>query len=668
MRQFIYSFLVALILPITCFAGIGDKDERFYVTDEMWATEPYKKFVLLATLVSKDNWVGACTAQYVSPNLILSAGHCVKDGAEYKARNYNQKWFDVELLDKEWSTIGENDWAVFLVKDSQNYGDSYFNVSSLNGSENFVPVLHAGYGFLRIIKDDELEKIKKFIKKVNMKYFLQFKFRGATTQELVAELQNSNLGIAPLAEEFPPRLKASNCQLVLTDCSQRGSGCSSVHRALRRSKNYPNIIATTCDSMQGDSGGAYVGNNGFGSLHAVVSYGSNAAASAFDDNREFSYASSALQFKNKIAELIRKYPATYTSVDLADVDETEDVQVDAEVIQGHMEELQQRNDELASRELPADSEQITDNTVLQVINAMVEHQVNQESIEKLQKAYEEAKEREQSLANRTLTALTVAATGIGGMELARGLAEQKADKEAEQDMEAYIATMRCTYGDGKSVKAGTTEIELPGANDPEMMKLRNEYFALAASLKERKEALGMAPGIESEVVFDKVAAGLYDDESTGITGGAYASLYRAKMGSETDQSKIDEDKDASKKRVIAGGVLTGVGVVGGAVGNSLINGKLGEMIKDKKDKKSNSKSNQSVIDKLRKGLKSTGMTNVDKLDFSGLDLSSMSGAIDKIDFSSMSGLSGKNALDVLNTSNGSSFTSSFSNILGGQSF
>lgn len=286
--------------------------------------------------------------------------------------------------------------------------------------------------------------------------------------------------------------------------------------------------------------------------------------------------------------------------------------------------------------------------------------------EELQKAYEDAKNKEQSLANRTLTALTVAATGIGGMELARGLAEQKADKDAERDMEAYMATFRCEYGNGKSVKGGTTEIELPGGNDPEIMKLRNEYFALAADLKERKEALGMKPGIESEVILDKAQMGLYDDENTGITGGAYASLYRAKMGSETDQSKIDEEKDKSKKRVIAGGVLSGVGVVGGVVGDSLINGKLGEMIKDKKDKRINSKNNQSVIDKLRKGLKSTGMTNVDKLDFSGLDLSSMSSVIDKIDFSSMSGLSGKNALDVLNTSNSSSFTSSFSNILGGQ--
>lgn len=193
--------------------------------------------------------------------------------------------------------------------------------------------------------------------------------------------------------------------------------------------------------------------------------------------------------------------------------------------------------------------------------------------EELQKAYEDAKNKEQSLANRTLTALTVAATGIGGMELARGLAEQKADKDAERDMEAYMATFRCEYGNGKSVKGGTTEIELPGGNDPEMMKLRNEYFALAQSLKERKEALGIKPGIESEVVLDKAQMGLYDDENTGITNGAYGSLYHAKMGNETDQTKITETKDMSSKRVKGGGIAVGAGTVGGIVGNQLINGK-----------------------------------------------------------------------------------------------
>ena len=208
--------------------------------------------------------------------------------------------------------------------------------------------------------------------------------------------------------------------------------------------------------------------------------------------------------------------------------------------------------------------------------------------------YEDAKKKEQSLANRTLTAASIATTGIGGMELAMGLSEQKADKNAEQSMAAYIATMRCTYGDGKQVKAGPEEIELPGGNNQQLMNLRGEYFALANDLKERKTALNMKPGIESEEILDKAATGLYDDEMVGITSGAYASLYRAQMlESEEDQSKLDAQAKEAKNRVIAGAVVGGVGVVGSIVGNSLINGKLGELIKEKKAKR-NAESSASI--------------------------------------------------------------------------
>ena len=56
--------------------------------------------------------------------------------------------------------------------------------------------------------------------------------------------------------------------------------------------------------------------------------------------------------------------------------------------------------------------------------------------------------------------------------------------------------------------------------------------------------------------------GLYDDENVGITDGAYASLYRAAMGNEKDQAKLQELKDTSKKRVLGGAiaVATGTGV------------------------------------------------------------------------------------------------------------
>jgi len=198
-------------------------------------------------------------------------------------------------------------------------------------------------------------------------------------------------------------------------------------------------------------------------------------------------------------------------------------------------------------------------------------------LDELKQTFEDAKANEQSLANRTLTAASIAATGIGGMELAMGLSEQKADKEAQQDMSAYIASFRCEYGNGKQVKAGPEEIVLPGGNDEKLMSLRTKYMTLATDLKERKTALGMKPGIESEEILDKTAMNLYDDENTGIESGAYGSLYRAKMlGSEEDQAKLDEEAKKSKNRVIAGATVAGAGIVGGIAGNMAINGTDGK--------------------------------------------------------------------------------------------
>ena len=197
-----------------------------------------------------------------------------------------------------------------------------------------------------------------------------------------------------------------------------------------------------------------------------------------------------------------------------------------------------------------------------------------------QQAYDDAYATEQSKANRLLTSASSAATGIGGMELAQGLSEQKADRTAEQSMSAYISTMRCEYGNGKQVKAGMDEIELPGGNDANLMKYRAEYMSLSADLKERKTALGLKPGIESEEILDKSQMGLYDDSNVGINGGRYASLYRAQMlGSETDQEQIDSAKQTSKNRVIGGAVAAGVGVVGGIVGDELINQSLSSSTK-----------------------------------------------------------------------------------------
>lgn len=223
-----------------------------------------------------------------------------------------------------------------------------------------------------------------------------------------------------------------------------------------------------------------------------------------------------------------------------------------------------------------------DDDYTEPVDTRTDEQKAQE-LEEKKAAYEKAKETAQSKENRMLTGLSMAATGIGGMELAQGMAEQKADKEAEQSMSAYIATMRCKYGKDKQVKAGQTEIELPGGNDANIMKYRNEYIALATDLKTRKNAMGLAAGIESEEILDKAQMNLYSQENLGITDGAYSSLYRAQMyDSENDKAQIADAKQTSKNRVIGGAVAAGVGVVGGIVGDQMINGNLGNLIKQNK--------------------------------------------------------------------------------------
>ena len=188
----------------------------------------------------------------------------------------------------------------------------------------------------------------------------------------------------------------------------------------------------------------------------------------------------------------------------------------------------------------------------------------------LEQRYNAAVAREQSLANRMLGAAAIGAGGIGGMMLASGIAEQRADADAERDMAAYLATFKCNYGAGMTVAGGQTNVQLPGANV--LLPLYNEYITLATDLQARKEVLGMAPGIESEIISDAATSGLYDNTAIGITDGAYTSVSRA-LSDTTDADAVawSAQQSETAQKVQTGGIVGGAGVVGGAVGNVLIN-------------------------------------------------------------------------------------------------
>ena len=206
--------------------------------------------------------------------------------------------------------------------------------------------------------------------------------------------------------------------------------------------------------------------------------------------------------------------------------------------------------------------------------------------QELQQKLEKAKAREQSLPNKLLSGLTMAATGIGGQMLASGMAEQRADEAAERDMRAYLATFRCDYGQGRNIVGGETNIQLPGAN--ELMQYTTEYKQLAASLKSAKEALGMMPGIESETVFDSATMNLYNNVSTGRVQGAFTSLSRALLDENSDDAKAwaEQNAAAHKKKntgLTIGAAGAGAGLAGDIVINDILN----------KDKKSDNNVSQN---------------------------------------------------------------------------
>lgn len=187
----------------------------------------------------------------------------------------------------------------------------------------------------------------------------------------------------------------------------------------------------------------------------------------------------------------------------------------------------------------------------------------------LQDELHQAQMREKSIENKLLSGVTMGATGVGGMMLATGLAEQKADKEAEQSMRAYMASFSCKFGDNR-IEGGKTGVELSGGN--ELVALYAEYVNLANSLKERKTLLEMKAGIESESILDNSTSGLYDDENDGGVSGVYTSLTRALADPNSEDAKQwNEQKEQTQNKIKTGATI-GIGGAGlGAVGNLIIN-------------------------------------------------------------------------------------------------
>ncbi len=178
-------------------------------------------------------------------------------------------------------------------------------------------------------------------------------------------------------------------------------------------------------------------------------------------------------------------------------------------------------------------------------------------------------EKEQSLENKTLTATTTAATGLGAMEAASAYAKQLADADAAEEMSAYITTMKCEYGGGKQVNIGDEET-LPGGG--ELSGYYTEYKQLAERLKATKAALNLRPGIESQILYDRAESGIYQYQTAEQQSGAYTSLSRALMNPDGDDATAwNTQKQENSEKLKAGLIAVGGGIVAGVIGNYEIN-------------------------------------------------------------------------------------------------
>ena len=227
-------------------------------------------------------------------------------------------------------------------------------------------------------------------------------------------------------------------------------------------------------------------------------------------------------------------------------------------------ENEQEENKDTPKENNTENEEETDNT------PKLSEEDSEKKIAELQDNYDAMKEKEQSTANKLLGAGAMAAMGAGGQMLASSLAEQQADAAAELDMTAYLATFRCDFGQGRNIKGGETDIVLPGGNA--LAPLYTEYVQLAQDLKMRKEALGMAPGIESEEILDKANMGLYDNESLGKTDGAFTSLASALSNpTGADAAEWAAQKAETSQQLKTGAITAGGGAVASIAANIGIN-------------------------------------------------------------------------------------------------
>ncbi len=543
------AIFAILFMYSTCtYANIGSTDERTYVD---WSEPPYNKIVYFYSSPT-----GTCTAEYVAPDIILTARHCVTENPNFDNYVKIGKEFDIwthdnkrgkATLEKYGQNMAHADWALLRLYDPNLHRSDFFDVAEKTTKRT---VTTAGFSSLAILSDEQISQCKKVFmdqtkNRPNDDYLTVYKaIRPIVRDKYNIYLDDSRVPNSKKPGEWEFKLKAHiNCEIIKIPQT------NSLGILKNKYVNQRGKFISTCDTWHGDSGGPYFYG---GTLHGIVQGGID----SYEDDLYTPLGTRTNEFVDALAEMKQIKRPTAPTYEPSD----EETQADLDAQRQQLTEAKQTS----GLDKPASGAKNMNNreflTMLSVAN----------DYEKLRENYERALANEQRNANKILGGASIAATGAGGMMLGMGIAEKNADEKAIAQMENYVATFQCKYGNDNNTKYDTQPTTLPISD--ELVNLYAEYVTLANNVKTRKEQLGLPRGIESEPILNSATSGLYDDVSSGQRTGMYTSLARAVLDPNgPDATAWAEQTKKSKNYITAGAVVGGVGAVGATTGNLIIN-------------------------------------------------------------------------------------------------
>jgi len=262
-------FLSALFFCGTAKAGIGQTDAREYVTD--WTEYPYN---LIGRLVT----VGTCTAQYVGPDLILTAKHCINPAKDIIILETSRGTTEVRLI-QSGANIRDKDWALYKIDDHNfHMAGGWFNISPNSRASTHLRA--AGFGSLRVLTDDEIDIILDSMigilgSDTGQQQYASTSTLSPSNAQFIRELQSelARRGVVPIFGDHR-RLKSSGI------CMTSGAADN-------------DMLLNSCNIWSGNSGGAiWIDAPGIPTIVGIVS------ASAYSVGMRSAISGQAIRAEN----------------------------------------------------------------------------------------------------------------------------------------------------------------------------------------------------------------------------------------------------------------------------------------------------------------------------------------------------------------------------------